>query len=64
MIVAWPHLSVLPDDVIVMKSTSINKYAWAVSSVVEHRLYTPGVTGSSPVPPTKSCRSSRIELMA
>ena len=24
----------------------------AVSSVVEHRLYTPAVTGSSPVPPT------------
>ena len=25
---------------------------WAVSSVVEHRLYTPAVTGSNPVPPT------------
>jgi protein-S-isoprenylcysteine O-methyltransferase Ste14 len=25
----------------------------AVSSVVEHRLYTPAVTGSSPVPPTQ-----------
>jgi hypothetical protein len=24
---------------------------WAVSSVVEHRLYTPAVTGSNPVPP-------------
>ena len=24
----------------------------AVSSVVEHRLYTPAVTGSNPVPPT------------
>ena len=25
----------------------------AVSSAVEHRLYTPAVTGSIPVPPTK-----------
>jgi hypothetical protein len=25
----------------------------AVSSVVEHRLYTPAVTGSNPVPPTR-----------
>ena len=24
---------------------------WAVSSAVEHRLYTPAVTGSIPVPP-------------
>jgi hypothetical protein len=29
------------------------RLAWAVSSVVEHRSYTPGVTGSNPVPPTK-----------
>ncbi len=26
---------------------------WAVSSVVEHRLYTPAATGSNPVPPTR-----------
>ena len=50
MIVTWPHLSALPyDDVI---SDEVTKCAGAVSSVVEHRLYTPGVTGSSPVPPT------------
>ena len=28
----------------------------AVSSVVEHRLYTPAVTGSNPVPPTRELR--------
>ena len=28
----------------------------AVSSAVEHRLYTPAVTGSIPVPPTKESR--------
>ena len=26
---------------------------WAVSSAAEHRSYTPGATGSNPVPPTK-----------
>ena len=30
----------------------------AVSSVVEHRLYTPAVTGSNPVPPTAFARSA------
>ncbi|CAG9258667.1 hypothetical protein BCEP4_2040020 [Burkholderia cepacia] len=28
---------------------------WAVSSAVEHCLHTAGVTGSIPVPPTKTC---------
>src|SRR3954469_12306637 len=27
----------------------------AVSSVVEHRLYTPAVAGSNPAPPTQEC---------
>ena len=30
----------------------LNAAMGAVSSVVEHRLYTPAVTGSNPVPPT------------
>jgi hypothetical protein len=32
----------------------------AVSSVVEHRLYTPAVTGSNPVPPTSLCSPRRV----
>jgi hypothetical protein len=31
---------------------SIINVQWAVSSAEEHRSYTPGVTGSNPVPPT------------
>jgi hypothetical protein len=30
----------------------------AVSSVVEHRLYTPAVTGSNPVPPSQLVTSN------
>ena len=37
--------------------------AGAVSSVVEHRLYTPAVTGSNPVPPTRmEVGSSKCEV--
>ena len=34
-----------------LKSCNINEL-WAVSSAAEHRSYTPGATGSNPVPPT------------
>ena len=36
----------------------------AVSSVVEHRLYTPAVTGSSPVPPTSRRSSLALRALA
>ena len=37
--------------------------AGAVSSVVEHRLYTPAVTGSNPVPPTRTeVQRSKFEV--
>ena len=29
--------------------------AGRLAQLVEHRLYTPAVTGSSPVPPTQNC---------
>src|SRR5262252_3129809 len=34
----------------------------AVSSVVEHRLYTPAVTGSNPVPPTQECGNEEFGI--
>ncbi len=38
--------------------------ARAVSSVVEHRLYTPAVTGSNPVPPTPSLAAASFGVQA
>lgn len=35
---------------------------WAGSSAGEHLLYTQGVTGSIPVPPTKNDRSQRTDV--
>ena len=37
------------------ESSNITKL-WAVSSAAEHRSYTPGATGSNPVPPTTYSR--------
>ena len=36
-----------------LRFASLCLSAWAVSSAVEHWSYTPGVTGSNPVPPTR-----------
>ncbi len=35
--------------------------AGRLAQLVEHRLYTPGVTGSSPVPPTSNREIARVQ---